>query len=99
MIIYVAGMDLPDIQVIVQWRASCNLMTLWQRLRRGACDRIYTAVAIFLFEKEYFDEEQEKKFERQRIHTGKAKRNLNAPLQPITNKHIQTESSNVATRV
>lgn len=87
------GMDLPDIQVVVQWRASCNLMTLWQRLGRGARDRIYTAVAIFLVEKEYFDEEREKKFERQRIRTGKAKRNLNAPLQPITNKRIRTESS------
>jgi hypothetical protein len=84
-------MDLPDIQVVVQWRASCNLMTLWQRLGRGTRDRTYTAVAIFLVEKEHFDEEREKKLvRRQRVRKTKKQ---NSPLQPITNKRVRTMSS------
>ena len=65
-------MDLPDIQVVVQWHASCNLMTLWQRFGRGARDRTCTAKAIFLVEKEHFDEECEKKNERQRTETSES---------------------------
>ena len=92
LIIYQQGMDLPDIQVVVQWRALCNLMTLWQRLGRGARDRSYTATAIFLVEKEHFDEEREKKLERQHVRKAK-KPNAPRPLQSITNKRIRTESS------
>lgn len=83
-------MDLPDIRVVVQWRASCNLMTLWQRFGRGARDRTYTATAIFLVEKEHFAEEREKKLKRQRVRKAKKK---NTPLQSITNKRVRTESS------
>jgi hypothetical protein len=83
-------MDLPDIQIVVQWQASCNLMTLWQRLGQGARDRTYTAKAIFLVEKEYFDDECEKKIEHQRKRKAKKQ---NTPLQPITNKCLQNHSS------
>jgi superfamily II DNA/RNA helicase len=82
-------MDLPDIQVVVQWWASCNLMTLWQRLGRGARDRTCTATAIFLVEKEHFDEQRKKK--RQRVICKTKKQNT--PLQSITNKRVRTESS------
>lgn len=83
-------MDLPDVQVVVQWRASCNLMTLWQRLGRGARDRTYTATAIFLVEKDHFDGEREKK----RVRKPKKQ---NTPLQPITNKRVRT-TSNISQR-
>jgi superfamily II DNA or RNA helicase len=90
-------MDLPDIQVVVQWRASCNLMTLWQRLGRGARDRTYTSKAIFLVEKEYLDEEREKKLKRQRARKDNLKKQnakkKNAPLQSITNKRLRTDSN------
>ena len=90
------GMDLPDIQFVVQWQASCNLMTLWQRLGRGTHNRTYTSKAIFLVEKEYFDEERKQKLKCQRLWKAKKKKNSkkqNAPLQLITNKHIQTDSN------
>jgi superfamily II DNA or RNA helicase len=83
-------MDLPDIELVVQWRASCNLMTLWQRLGRGARDRTYTATGVFLVEKEHFAEEREKKLKRQRVRKAKKQ---NTPLQSITNKRVRTESS------
>ena len=83
-------MDLPDIKVVVQWRASCNLMTLWQRLGRGGRDRTYTAMGVFLVEKEHFAEEREKKLKRQHVREAKKK---NTPLQSITNKRVRIESS------
>ncbi|KAG0707156.1 hypothetical protein DFH29DRAFT_797127, partial [Suillus ampliporus] len=29
------GMDIPDIQLVIQWRATCKLMTLWQHFRHA----------------------------------------------------------------
>lgn len=84
------GMDLTDVQVVVQWWASCNLMTLWQRLGWGARDCTYTATAIFLVEKDHFDGECEKK----RVRKLKKQ---NTPLQPITNKRVRT-TSNISQR-
>lgn len=65
-------------------------MTLWQRLGRGARDRTCTAKAIFLVEKDHFDEQREKK--RQRVCKTK-KQNTPGPLQPITNKRVRIDSS------
>ncbi|KIL55528.1 hypothetical protein M378DRAFT_188664 [Amanita muscaria Koide BX008] len=52
------GVDLPDIEIIVQWRATCSLCTLWQRFGRAARGSGYDAVAILLFEKKYLREIQ-----------------------------------------
>ena len=83
-------MDLPDIELVVQWRASCNLMMLWQRFGRGARDRNYKAKAIFLVEKEHFAEEREKKLKCRRVRKAKKQ---STPLQSITNKRVRIESS------
>lgn len=48
-------MDLSDIHVVVQWRATCTISTLWQRFGRAGRDREIDATAILLAEKEYFD--------------------------------------------
>ncbi|KAI9064977.1 P-loop containing nucleoside triphosphate hydrolase protein [Trametes sanguinea] len=32
------GIDIPDIELIVQWRPTCDLNALWQRFGRGARD-------------------------------------------------------------
>ena len=48
-------MDLPDIQLIIQWRASCDLCTLWQRFGRAVCDLKLQGQALFLVESKYFD--------------------------------------------
>ena len=47
------GMDLPDIEIVVQWKATCTLCTLWQRFGRGARGNGYRATAILLVEKKH----------------------------------------------
>lgn len=50
-------MDIPDIEVVVQWRVTCNLDTLWQRFGRAARGQGTTALAVLLAESKYFDDE------------------------------------------
>jgi superfamily II DNA/RNA helicase len=53
-------MDLPDIEVVVQWRATCDMCTLWQRFGRAARDRALVGRALFLVEPKHFDDEKDK---------------------------------------
>jgi hypothetical protein len=48
-------MDLPDIELIIQWRASCDLCTLWQRFGHAVRDLKLQGRALFLVELKYFD--------------------------------------------
>ncbi|KAF8152224.1 P-loop containing nucleoside triphosphate hydrolase protein [Crassisporium funariophilum] len=68
------GMDIPDIKVVVQWRATCSLSALWQRFGRGACNRSLEATAILLAEKEHFDDERKKTDQRKQERLRKRKR-------------------------
>ncbi|KAI5992685.1 P-loop containing nucleoside triphosphate hydrolase protein [Pisolithus albus] len=52
------GMDVPDILMVIQWRATCNLAALWQRFGRAARDRRLTGTALLFAEKEYFNDEK-----------------------------------------
>jgi superfamily II DNA/RNA helicase len=45
------GMDVPDIKIIVQYKATCNLSTLWQRFGRAARKQGLEATVILLVEK------------------------------------------------
>ena len=58
-LIYLQGVDLPDITLIVQWRTKCDMCTLWQRLGRAARDPRLQAIAI-IFVKDKFTESEEK---------------------------------------
>jgi ATP-dependent DNA helicase RecQ len=46
---------------VIQWRATCDLCTLWQRFGRAARDFEIEAIALFLVEPMYFDETKEEK--------------------------------------
>ena len=48
-------MDLPDIELIIQWRASCDLCTLWQHFGRAVRDLKLQGRVLFLVESKYFD--------------------------------------------
>ena len=52
-------MDLPDIKIVVQWKATCDLCTLWQRFGRAAHgdDQLEEATAILFVEKKDTNEE------------------------------------------
>ena len=43
--------------MVVQWKVTCSLAALWQRFGRGGHDQALRATAVFLVEKEHFDEE------------------------------------------
>ena len=58
------GIDLPDIQIEVQYRADCDLSTLWQRFGRAARAAGQEATAILLVEKKDTAEEHVLKAER-----------------------------------
>ena len=51
-------MDVPDIKVVVQWKATCDLCTLWQRYGRAARAPDHRAIAILLVEKKDMVEER-----------------------------------------
>ena len=54
------GMDIPDIKLVVQWRATCTLSMQWQRFGCAGRDKKTQATAIFLVEKEHFDDEKKR---------------------------------------
>ena len=51
-------MDLPDIKTVVQWKATCDLCTLWQRFGRAARGADQEATAILFVEKKDTNEER-----------------------------------------
>ena len=57
------GMDLPNIMTIVQWGATCSILTLWPRFGRCICDPELEGVAILITEKDHLDSEHMKKAE------------------------------------
>ena len=44
-------MDVADIEIVVQYKASCNICTLWQRFGRAARGADQEATVILLYEK------------------------------------------------
>ena len=57
-------MDLPDIKIVVQWKATCDLLSLWQRFGRAARGEGQTGTAVLLVEKKDTDEDQALKAEK-----------------------------------
>ena len=57
-------MDVPDIQIIMQYRAMCNLNTLWQWFGQAAHGVKWGTTAILLVEKKNVEEECLLKVER-----------------------------------
>ena len=51
-------MDLPDIRIVIQWKATCDLCTLWQRFGRAARGAGQEGTAILFVEKKDTDEER-----------------------------------------
>jgi superfamily II DNA/RNA helicase len=53
------GMDLPNITLIIQWKATYDLCTLWQRFGRAVRDLKLEGKALLLVESKYFDKTKE----------------------------------------
>ncbi|KAJ3553427.1 hypothetical protein NP233_g12645 [Leucocoprinus birnbaumii] len=54
------GLDLPDVELVIQWRYMPSLCTLMQQLGRTARGQGVTAVGIYLVEPVYFDDHKRK---------------------------------------
>lgn len=54
----------PDVQLVIQWKATCDLCTLWQRFGHGGRGSDQLAIAILLVEKKDTNEEHLQKAER-----------------------------------
>ncbi|KAK7687654.1 hypothetical protein QCA50_008869 [Cerrena zonata] len=52
------GLDLPDIDIVVQWKTKITLCSLWQRFGRAARGADRTAIAILLVEGKHLDEKR-----------------------------------------
>ena len=52
-------MDLPNITLIIQWKVTCDLCTLWQWFGRAVCDLKLEGKAFFLVELKYFNKSKE----------------------------------------
>ena len=46
---------------MIQWRALCNLCTLWQHFGQVAHDFALNVITLFLVESMYFDETRDEK--------------------------------------
>ncbi|KAI0636166.1 P-loop containing nucleoside triphosphate hydrolase protein [Trametes polyzona] len=53
------GIDIPDIAIVVQWRPTCDMNSLWQRFGRAAREPEREAIAVLFVDSKYFDEEKE----------------------------------------
>ncbi|KAG2351078.1 hypothetical protein BDR07DRAFT_1321557, partial [Suillus spraguei] len=45
------GMDVPDILLVIQWKATCKLATLWQQWGHAVRDHGLQGTAILFAEK------------------------------------------------
>ncbi len=57
-------MDLPNIEIVVQWKATCDMCTLWQRFGRVARGVGRSGTAILLVERKDTEDERRSKFEK-----------------------------------
>lgn len=75
-------MDLPDIRIVVQWRPTCGLSTLFQRFGRAARGRGQSGVGILLVDKKDLDDDH-------RRLAGSKRRNPDTPLEnPPSKKRL-----------
>lgn len=54
-------MDLPDVDTVVQWRATCDMCDLWQRFGRVARATGREGAGILFHEKSHLDDSREQK--------------------------------------
>lgn len=86
------GMDLPNVSTVVQWKATCDMCTLWQRFGRAGRGKGETATAILLVEKKDTEEERKSKAERAAKKREKSKDGIGTKRK-ANNDHIDTRKT------
>jgi hypothetical protein len=67
------GLDLRDIEIVVQWRYTQSLCTLWQCLGRAVWNPGMEATGIYMVELQYMDQHHKQADKRASERTGPAK--------------------------
>ena len=52
---YLQGIDLNDIDLVIQWKVTCDPCMMWQRFGRGARDKSVQAKALLFVESKDLD--------------------------------------------
>jgi superfamily II DNA/RNA helicase len=73
MLIVCQGLDLHNIKLVVQWRYTLSLCTLWQRLGWAAWDPSTEVTGIYMVEPQYMDQKHNEAEKRAAGRTGKSK--------------------------
>ena len=86
-------MDLPNVKIVIQWKATCTLCSLWQRFGRAARGAGLEATAILFVDKKDTDEERSKKAEKEALRKekegiGTKRRAMNQLNQASKRQHI-----------
>lgn len=84
-------MDVPDIQLVLQWRATCKLSVLWQQFGHAVPDRSLQGTAILFAEKEFFDDERVAKATRK---LSRKRKGDHLPNPSMPKRHAMTNTSN-----
>ena len=64
-------MDVHDIQLVVQWQASCNVLIFWQHMSCGACDSLEVTVLLLIEAKHFcWNNSQSRLLHRQELGLG-----------------------------
>lgn len=91
------GLDLPDIQVVVQWKVPASLNTIWQRFGRGARAEGTEADAVLIAEKHHFDDERAEKEARnahRRATAAKRKKKQKGSDSPVKRRALADTEDN-----
>ncbi|THU91013.1 hypothetical protein K435DRAFT_595397, partial [Dendrothele bispora CBS 962.96] len=67
------GIDLLDIEIVVQYQATCDFNMLWQWFGRAGQGTSTSATVVFLVGKSHFDEVRLKKLRNQAKKASKCK--------------------------
>ncbi|KAG8680299.1 hypothetical protein FRC08_016401, partial [Ceratobasidium sp. 394] len=70
------GIDIPDVELVIQYQLPVSLSVLWQCLGRAARNALLRAIAIVLVEKKHFSDEKariQQKAETRRVNARKRK--------------------------
>jgi hypothetical protein len=65
-------MDVPNITLVIQWRVTCKLLTVWQCFGCAIRDHALQGTALLFAKKEHFDDVREEKHKHQQNKKRKA---------------------------
>jgi superfamily II DNA/RNA helicase len=87
------GVDQKDIRLVIQWKATCDMCTLWQRFGRAGRSLLLDAIAILFVEPSHTDAKRnEKEARREKQAAGKGKRSASESwTQGRVNKRVAVE--------